>query len=446
MVVIKTTNKSSRIYFLLLFFNLIALGQSANPEISSQYKKRILDHVEINFLASYYTQNGSNAAVCGGVGTEQLMDTHPTIIISIPLNDDDILRIDASVSAYTSASSSNIDPFDGENADAFVASTGASSSDVWSNVTTSYSHSSDDRNRILSGNISFSTEYDYNSVGSGGSYTFLFNRKNTEVTLKANLFFDTWDPLYPAELEPFMPGGQGLRDKLFRRRLITGNTNYEPDITPFYNKSRNTYSVSAVVSQILSKRTQGSLACDFVQQHGLLSTPFQRVYFQDVANSFIDQFQLADDIERLPSNRYKFALGTRFNFYLNEFFIFRSSHRFYWDSWQVVSHAIKVGIPIKINSFFTLYPTYRFYIQTRAKYFLPYEQHLSSEKYYTSDYDLSAFRADEFGFGISYTDIFVDHNLWRMGFKSIDLRMNRYQRDSGLSAFLLSFGFTLIFI
>ena len=52
-----------------------------------------------------------------------------------------------------------------------VASSGASRSDIWTNVSIGYSHSSDDRNDIWSVNVSIASEYDYFSAGVGGSYT-----------------------------------------------------------------------------------------------------------------------------------------------------------------------------------------------------------------------------------------------------------------------------------
>ena len=180
------------------------------------YKKRVLETTEIDFLASYYTQDGNNAAVSGGIGTEELTDINPTIVVSIPLNDDDVLTIDTSVSAYSSASSSNVGPFDGNQpADPFVESSGASSSDVWVNGTVSYSHSSDDRNNIWTGKLSVSSEYDYFSLGFGGSYSRLFNEKNTEIGISGNVYIDTWNAIYPTELRPFVPGGPGLGATIF---------------------------------------------------------------------------------------------------------------------------------------------------------------------------------------------------------------------------------------
>lgn len=434
---------------LILFFLFISASfgyaQEKVQDSTIVYKKRVLENIEVDFLTSYYTQDGNNAAVSGGIGTEELTDIAPTFIVSIPLNDDDVLTIDAGVSAYTSASSSNIDPFDGDGlAYPFQASSGASSGDVWVNVNGTYSHSSDDRNNIWSAKVSLSKEFDYTSFGFGGSYTRLFNEKNTELSVNANVYLDTWKAIYPVELEPFAAGGDGINNTLFSQNNISGNLDYNPSFTTFDSKGRNSYSLGFGFSQILSKRLQGSLALDFVQQEGLLSTPFQRVYFSDVEDSFIENFHLADDIERLPDSRSKVAIGGRLNYYINELFVVRAYYRYYFDDWGINSHTASIEIPIKISNKFTVYPSYRFYNQTAADYFAPYEQHLSTEKYYTSDYDLSEFTANQYGFGVSYTDVFTSFRLWRFGLKSVDLNFHQYERDSGLKASIITAGFKFI--
>lgn len=408
------------------------------------YKKRVLETTEVDFLTSYYTQDGDNAAVSGGIGTEELTDVTGTFIVSIPLNDDDVLTIDAGVSAYTSASSSNVDPFDDGPADPFLASSGASSGDLWASITGSYSHSSDDRNDIWSAKLSVSTEYDYFSVGVGGSYTKLFNEKNTELSVSGNVYIDTWNAIYPTELRPFAEGGNGLSNALFTQNTITGNTNYAPIFNEFSDEGRNSYSLGFGFSQILHKNVQGSLALDFVQQEGLLSTPFQRVYFGDVADSFIDNFQLADAIERLPDSRFKVAVGGRLNWYLNETFTVRTFYRYYFDDWGINSHTASVEVPIKITDKFTVYPSYRFYNQTAADYFNPAEGALSTDEFFTSDFDLSEYSANQFGFGVSYTDIFAKAHIWKFGLKSIDLRFYQYDRDTTFSSSIISAGFKFV--
>ncbi len=191
-----------------LFFITIAFSQEQFQDSSKAYKKRVLENIEIDFLSSYYTQDGDNAAVTGGIGTEELTDFATDIVVSIPLNDDDVLTINAEISAYTSASSSNLNPFDNDNSSAdtegpWVESTGDSRKDTWIHGNVSYSHSSDDRNKIWSANLNFAAEYDYTSAGVGGSYTWLFNQKNTEFGIKGNAFFDTWNPQTPVELDAF---------------------------------------------------------------------------------------------------------------------------------------------------------------------------------------------------------------------------------------------------
>ncbi len=275
---------------LLLFLSLSFGTFSQEKETENTYKKRVLESTEIDFLSSYYRQDGDNAAVSGGIGTESLTDATAAIIVSIPLNADDVLTIDAGVSAYTSASSSNINPFDGKHpADPFVASSGASRQDVWSNFTGSYSHSSDDRNQIVSGKLSVSSEYDYFSIGGGAGYTRLFNDKNTEISLNGNVFFDTWGRIYPNELRPAGSGGDD--DEIpfdMANYTITGNPNYNPVFTPFSSKARNSYSAGLGFSQILSKRMQMSLAADFVVKTG---------YYQHPISAFISAMW------QIPSSR-----------------------------------------------------------------------------------------------------------------------------------------------
>ncbi len=429
----------------LLAAGFTSYAQDGGDQGSPEYQKRVLESTEVDFLSSYYSQEGQNAAVSGGIGNEELTDATGTFIVSIPLNEDDVITIDAGVSAYTSASSSNINPFDGgAAADPYVASSGASSSDLWGNFTGSYSHSSKDRNALWSAKLSVATEYDYFSIGAGGSYTRLFNEKNTEVSLTANVYFDTWNAIYPFELRPFEDGGRGINDPFFTAYPISGNTNYAPNFSEFGSKNRNSYSLGLGISQILSKNAQGSLLVDLVQQDGLLSTPFQRVYFEDVADSFIEGFQLADDVERLPDRRFKVALGGRLNYFVSPTITLRSYYRYYWDDWGIGSHTASLEVPVKLSDAFTLYPSYRYYTQTAADYFAPYEAHVSTDPFYTSDYDLSRYQANQYGIGLSYTDIFTRLKLWKFGLKSIDLKGNYYERDSGLSAYIITTGFKFV--
>src|SRR6056297_301047 len=429
------------IVLLFLLTSFLAFSQQQQEDEKS-YKKRVLETVEVDLLSSYYNQDGDNAAVTGGIGTEELTDATATIIIAIPLNEDDVLTIDAGVSAYTSASSSNVDPFDGNRqADPFVASSGASSNDVWTNLTASYSHTSDDRNKIWSALASVSSEYDYFSVGFGGSYTRLFNERNTEISVSGTVYLDSWAAIYPFELRPFAPNGNGLNNGFFLDNAITGNSSYNPQFVPFENENRNSYNLGFGFSQILHKNVQGSLSLDFVQQQGLLSTPFQRVYFADIVDSFVGNFQLADAIEQLPDTRFKIAVGGRLNWFLSDRFVLRAYYRYYNDTWGIASHTANFELPVKLSNNFTIYPSYRYYHQSAADYFRPFEIALSTEEFYTSDYDLSKYVANQLGMGVSYTDIFTRAKLWKFGLKQIDLKYYNYNRDTTFTSSIITIGF-----
>ena len=413
----------------LLFLIFIGgLGYAQQP--TTGYKKRVLESSELETLFSFYTQDGPNAAVTGGEGTEELTDATSTIVLRMPLNADDILTIDTGISAYSSASSSNINPFDGRNAaNAFDASSGASRNDLLAYFNPAYTHSSDDRNRIWSANAYVSAEYDYFSIGFGGSYAYLFNEKNTELSIGGQVYFDSWNPQYPIELREAFSG------------VVPG---YTPNFTPFTNENRNSYSVSLGFSQILSKRLQASFVLDVVRQEGLLSTPFQRVYFSDTTAFFLEEFQLADDVERLPDSRFKLPLGFRLNYYLNDLAVVRAYYRFYYDDWGILSHTAQLELPLKISDKFTLYPNYRYYYQTAADYFFAKDQALSTADFYTSDFDLSEYTANQYGIGVRYTDIFTATKLLFFGLKSIDLRYAYYDRSTDLDASILSLSTTFV--
>ena len=406
------------------------------PQDGTAYKKRILETAEIDLLFSYYGQDGRNAAVTGGEGTEKLTDATSALVVSIPLSDDDVLTADVGISAYTSASSSNVNPLDGDadrTVSPFSASSGASRQDVLVHFNPEYRHSSDDRNSVSSANAYISSEYDYFSLGFGGGFTRSFHKKNTEVSLNAKVYFDRWNPQYPIE----------LREGFFDSRTV-GNGNYFPNFEEFDETGRTTYSLSLGLSQILGKRVQGAMFMDAVVQSGLLSTPFQRVYFGDRDNFFIEDFQLADDVERLPDTRFKLPVGGRLNIYLSDLFRLRSYYRFYYDDWGITAHTASLEVPFKLSGAFTLYPSYRFYTQSAAKYFHQSGEALSILEFYTSDYDLSKYVAHQYGMGIRYQDIFTKAKLLDFGLKSLNLRVNNYGRSNGLKAFIVTLGTTFV--
>ena len=495
--------KKYLIYFIVLFSASI-FAQTSTPT----FKKRVLESAEVDFLASYYVQDGSKSSVSGGIGSEKLTDIASNITIAMPLNDDDVLTVDVGISAYSSASSSNINPFNSSGASGnsnysgasgggddddddddddkrvntkaasgstgsgpygspWQASSGASKSDQLVSVMANYSHSSDSRNFIWNSDVSFSNEYDYTSVGFGGGIAALFNDKNTEINLKANVYLDQWRPIYPTELHEYSKYGTNFLTQgyfsgvtVYNENGITATEKYLPTkFTDLTLTNRNSYSASFGFSQIVSKRLQFSVFFDVLQQQGLLSTPYHRIYFADKTNFYIGQsqfianyessdnsgvFKLADDVERLPNTRFKLPIGVRLNYYINERFVLRTYYRYYSDDWNIHAQTASIELPFKISDRFTVFPTFRYYSQTASEFYAPYEQHLSTEQFYTSDPDLATFDTKQIGFGINYTDIFATTKIWQFGLKNIDFRFHQYERTDRLKASIATIAFKFV--
>jgi len=473
-----------KLYITLFFCIVSGLISAQEKDSTAVFKKKVLEGTEVDFVSSYYNQTGQHAAVSGGIGTEKLKDYAENIVIATPLNDDEVLTFDVGISAYTSASSSNVNPFNskfsstgasGQTVEVantkptgtpWQASSGASGRGALYALNTSYSHSSNDRNFIWNADVALSTEFNYNSKGLGGGVTKLFNHKNTEISFKANAYFDNWKIIYPTELNEYNTYGNSfLINGHFQGVTVLnqnglGTSGYHPStFKPWESSARNSFSASFSFSQVLTKKMQVSFFFDILQQQGMLSTPYQRIYFADKANYYIGDkqyipiyqsadnigvYQLADDIERLPGKRFKLPVGMRWNYFINEKVVLRTYYRYYQDDWDIKAHTISVELPVKLSDAFTVYPMYRYYVQTQSKYFAPFEQHLSTEQYYTSDYDLSAFVANQYGVGATYTDLLTRFSIFGLKVKNIDFRFNHYARSDGLNANIGTIAFKFI--
>src|SRR3982750_2868761 len=92
----------------------ILAGFSQSSTADSSYKQRKLTFEEANIVSSYYTQDGNNSAVTGGIGSEKLTDISNSFDLKLYKYD---LRNrkhsftgELGIDHYTSASSDKIDP------------------------------------------------------------------------------------------------------------------------------------------------------------------------------------------------------------------------------------------------------------------------------------------------------------------------------------------------
>lgn len=387
-------NTQTVLTILLLAFTFQGIAQNSDYQMKGNTKE-----VTIDFLSSYYEQDGNNAAVTGGIGTEALQDFANVVVINVPFDSINSVSLTGGADYYTSASTDNIDNN--------VSS--ASSRDLRKYGTVSYSRKNLKRGETYTAKAGGSAEYDYTSFSAGLSYTKEWNDGNSEFTVNAQMFRDNWSIYLPREL----------------RGEVT-----------IPNRQRNSYNFQATYAQVLNKRMQMSLSTEAIYMQGLLSTPFHRVYFSD---------QLQPDIERLPNTRLKIPIGLRFNYFPIDNIIVRSYYRYYFDNWGLQAHAFSLETPLKVAPWLTLSPFYRYNTQTAADYFAPFAIHSVNDVFYTSDYDLSALQSHKVGLGFRIAPLY---GVARMKlplrklfqFKTLEVRTAYYRRSTGLRAFIGSLG------
>lgn len=386
-------------------------AQSRLSTLKSSEKKtetivglRSLKLDEVNFVTAYYTQTGNHSAVTGGIGTEALWDAANSLDLKLSFLDkqsrSNNVTVEASFDYYSSASSDMIDS---------RSLSSASMADLHFYPSVSWSRKDEKNHSTFGIGLAYSTEWDYKSYGGNINYSKTSKDNNTEFNLKAGAFFDTWMAILPYELRPtdYPSGAEG-------------------DQSGIAYKQRNSYNVGLGVSRVFTKRFQAMVMVEPSFQEGLLSTPFHRVYFTD--NTL--------KVEKLPGQRAKLPMSVRASYFMGDKIIIKAMYRYYMDTWGMTAHTINVETPIKITSFISLTPHYRFNTQTAVKYFAAKNAHTLSEAYYTSDYDISDFNSAFWGAGLRIAPPGgILGNKW---WNSLEIRYGHYNRTNGMISHILS--------
>ena len=371
--------------------------------LGNTYERPDWKAIEINFLTSYYQQDGNNGAVTGGIGTEYLTDFTQKLSIKLPQSKKISWNIDGAYDYYSSASTDNINNIRSSD----------SSSDMRSQMNIGINYKAGPLQEY-GARIGTSVEYDYTSINGGVNFSLLSRNQNTLFGFSAQGFIDKWMLIYPRELRGEV---KALTDK------------------------RKSYNTALSLNQVVNKRMQIAFMAEATYMHGLLSTPFHRVYFKDSNNH---------TIESLPGNRLKIPLGVRLNTYLSERMIMRLYYRYYADDWGMDGHTASVELPIKLNRFVAIYPHYRYHTQTAVDYFKGYKEHSVSDLFYTSDYDLSELNSHSIGIGamihpnggLGKMKIPLTKNSF-LSLDGIDIKYAYYNRSTGLKAHIISIGLSM---
>lgn len=382
----------------LTAFGIAALLKSFAQQVpDSGFQSRKLKIDEINLVSSYYGQNGDHAAVTGGLGTQKLTDIANVIDVKLVKYDHKQRKhtfdLEAGIDHYTSASSDKVD---------LKANSSASYSDTRIYPSLTWTMENEQKGNSVTAGLSSSSEFDYTSFGGNIGFSKKTKDRNGELSVKLQGYFDQVRLIAPEELR----GTGTARDN--------GTEN------------RTTLAGSISWSQVINKNFQVALLADLVHQQGFLSLPFYRVYFADGS---VHQ-------EKLPDKRFKVPVGIRANYFLGDRFIIRTWYRYYKDDWGISSHTVNLEVPVKITSFFSISPFYRFYNQSAVKYFAPYAQHTIQDQFYTSNYDLSKFNSNFLGAGIRLAP--PQGVLGIQHFNMIEIRYGHYTKNIAMNSNIIS--------
>ena len=377
----------------------------------SEYKNQKLKVEDVNIVSGYYSQTGDHSAVTGGIGTQNLTDISNTIDLKLvktdAFNRKHSLNIGIGIDHHTAASS------------AYVSTTGASrTGGTRFYPSVNWQVDNEQKCTSVGVGISYSHEYTYQSFGLNAMYSKKSKDQNREFSGKANLFIDQVKMVEPSELRPA------------GTVLTSASRGHDDEENAIPSSPRNSFDLSLGLSQVVNQRMQIALLTDGVLQQGYLGLPYYRVYFNDGTVH----------IENLPDLRWKLPLGIRMNYFLGDRFILRSYYRYFMDNWGVRAHTVSIETPIKITPFVSLSPFYRYYIQSAANFFAPYGQHDGSEKYYSSDYNYSAFSSNYEGINLRLAP--TNGVFGAKGFSAVELRFGHYKQATGLVANSLSMNLT----
>lgn len=398
--------KKITLSILALYIGVLAVfSQTKKPIDSSGYQQRKLTFAEANIVSSYYSQDGNNSAVTGGIGTEKLTDFSNSFSIKLTRIDKKWRKHsfegEIGIDYYTSASSDRID---------LKANSSASYNDVRVYPSFNWSMENTTTGVTVGAGASASKEFDYLSFGNQFNISKKTKDRSGEVGIKLFTYLDNLKLIYPVELRTgsFIPRGDD-----------------------YPTAARNTFGASFSYNQIINTQLQLSLLADVILQQGYLGLPFHRVYFND--NSV--------HVEKLPDSRLKIPVSLRASYFMGDHLILRAYYRYYQDDWALSAHTISLEPVIKPTAFFSVSPFYRFYSQQATKYFAPYQQHTAANTYYTSNFDLSTFTSHFYGAGIRVAPPNGLLGLDHLG--SLEIRYGHYSRSNNLLSDIVSVNLTI---
>ncbi|MGY5352302.1 DUF3570 domain-containing protein [Wenyingzhuangia sp. IMCC45533] len=365
-----------------------------------QKEKKNVYQTDIETVYRQYNQNGNNSAITGGIGTEKL-DVYG---LQTTLNQtvySHTLTVQIGTDIISSASTDNIDDI--------KSSASILDPRYYGGITLLKKYKN---NLSVYAGGGFSLESDYYS----DNYKLGFKKINPNYQYAASFQFFNDD----------LRWGRG-NSQVGRKpvRLIYPS---ELRFREWYDTyKRQSFNLNLGYQQVINQKAIGGIYPAITYQKGLLETPFHRIFFTDGSGA----------VEQLPETRLKLALAVKINYFLLGKYILKNTLNNYTDSFGITAFSLENETSIKLKRNLILLPNVRFYTQTKADAYKGFGEHLTSDKYYTSDPDLSDYNTYAIGIGLKFKPINLNNK--KRGFNNYILRYRFYHRDNNLNGHMISF-------
>jgi hypothetical protein len=299
----------------------------------------------------YLEHDLPKSQVAPGSETERMEVQAHQFSASMPLLDRFEIGLDVAYETMSGASPWYVIPgADGD--DPVQVMTGATIEDTRTDVLAKTSYYLDSGRAALSGGVSI--ENDYLAFNAGIDGETHFNDGNTSLLLGGGVSIDTLEPTDAEDYE------------------------FRPE-----KESKQSYSLSGGVAQILSRNIAVQSSVNYQHSRGFLSDPYKRVV---VAGAPIGDSR--------PDSRNQLSWLTRYRQHVDEIdATLHLDYRFFIDDWQITSHTVELAWYQTIWKTLRVIPSFRYYSQSQADFYAPYFFSEPKDGYASSDYRLSPFGA-----------------------------------------------------
>lgn len=347
---------------MLSAISLPALSQAATAPTDM-----VLDYKYTNYTESDIAED---VELLLGDKSRYTIDVHQIRFVA-PINDETSVEVNSVTETMSGAS-----PWgtaQGSNSNAGLVMSGASIVETRSDFNFTISRFLS--NHSWSVNLGSSQENDYSSIYMGTGHEWTFNKKNTAFAMGASFSLDA---LHPSDAEEY-------------QRVVSEN--------------KQTASAFLGLSQNLTPKTIMQIGASYTVNQGFLSDPYK----------------LND---RRPDTKTAATANVGLRHYVEAIdAAMHVDYRYYADSWQTQSQTIEASWVQNIGEHTQITPTARYYFQTEASFYEPYEIASNQMEFISSDYRLSPYGALSFGVKLE--------QFWRNF--SYDISFIHYQSDSDFS-------------